>query len=82
VFHVVDELSEWDYDRCDDVDAGDACRSCNATRSTRAVAVRSLPPGECLVVAVDYVEEGQWNDPEYLETFRRGAGARSFLKNA
>jgi len=24
-------------------------------------------------VAVDYVEDGQWNDPEYLETLRRYA---------
>jgi hypothetical protein len=33
--------------------------------------IRGLPPGEFLVVAVDYVEDGQWNDPEYLETLRR-----------
>jgi len=24
--------------------------------------------GEFLAVAVDYVEDGQWNDPEYLES--------------
>ena len=33
--------------------------------------VRGLPPGEYLAVAVDYVEEGSWNDPEYLESIRR-----------
>jgi carboxypeptidase family protein len=33
--------------------------------------IRGLPPGEFLAVAVDYVEDGQWNDPEYLESLRR-----------
>jgi hypothetical protein len=35
--------------------------------------VKGLPPGEYLAVAVDYVPEGQWNDPEYLESLRRDA---------
>ena len=29
--------------------------------------VRGLPPGEYLAVALDYVQDGQWNDPEFLE---------------
>lgn len=33
--------------------------------------IRGLPPGEYLAVAIDYVEEGMWNDPEYLESVRR-----------
>jgi protocatechuate 3,4-dioxygenase beta subunit len=33
--------------------------------------IRGLPPGEYLAVAVDYVEERMWNDPEYLESIRR-----------
>jgi hypothetical protein len=33
--------------------------------------IKGLPPGEFLAVAVDYVEDGQWNDPEYLESIRR-----------
>jgi hypothetical protein len=33
--------------------------------------VQGLPPGDYLAVAVDYVEEGAWNDPEYLESIRR-----------
>jgi hypothetical protein len=33
--------------------------------------IRGLPPGEYLAVAIDYVEEGMWNDPEYLESIRR-----------
>ena len=30
-----------------------------------------LPAGEYLAVAVEYVEDGLWNDPEYLESLRR-----------
>ena len=33
--------------------------------------IKGLPAGQYLAVAVDYVEEGQWNDPEYLESLRR-----------
>jgi hypothetical protein len=33
--------------------------------------IKGLPPGEYLAAAVDYVEEGMWNDPEYLESIRR-----------
>jgi hypothetical protein len=33
--------------------------------------VRGLPAGEYLVVAIDYVQDGTWNDPEYLESLRR-----------
>lgn len=33
--------------------------------------IKGLPPGEYLAVAVDYVQEGMWNDPEYLESIRR-----------
>ena len=33
--------------------------------------IRGLPPGEYLAVAIDYVEDGMWNDPEYLESIRR-----------
>jgi hypothetical protein len=32
--------------------------------------VGSLLPGEYLAVAVDYVEQGIWNDPDYLESLR------------
>ena len=35
--------------------------------------IRGLPPGEYLAVAIDYVQEGLWNDPEYLESIRRDA---------
>jgi len=33
--------------------------------------IKGLPPGDYLAVAVDYVPEGMWNDPEYLESLRR-----------
>jgi protocatechuate 3,4-dioxygenase beta subunit len=33
--------------------------------------IKGLPPGDYLAVAVDYVQEGMWNDPEYLESIRR-----------
>jgi protocatechuate 3,4-dioxygenase beta subunit len=33
--------------------------------------IKGLPPGEYLAVAVDYVQDGMWNDPEYLESIRR-----------
>ena len=35
--------------------------------------IKGLPAGEYLAVAVDYVAEGMWNDPEYLEGLRRYA---------
>ena len=33
--------------------------------------IKALPAGEYLAVAFDYVEDGSWNDPEYLESIRR-----------
>ena len=33
--------------------------------------LKGLPPGEYLAVAVDYVPDGMWNDPAYLESLRR-----------
>jgi hypothetical protein len=35
--------------------------------------IRPLPAGSYYVVAVDYVEQGQWLDPEYLERLRPSA---------
>jgi hypothetical protein len=34
---------------------------------------RALPPGEYQLIALDYIEDGAWNDPEYLESLRRHA---------
>jgi carboxypeptidase family protein len=36
--------------------------------------VKGLPAGEYLVIALDYIEDGAWHDPEYLESLRRDAG--------
>jgi hypothetical protein len=33
--------------------------------------IRNLPAGEYLAVAITYVPDGMWNDPEYLESIRR-----------
>jgi hypothetical protein len=35
--------------------------------------IRGLPPGEYLATAIDYVEEGMWNDPDYLDALGGGA---------
>jgi hypothetical protein len=35
--------------------------------------IRGLLPGDYLAVALDYVDDGLWNDPEYLESLRRQA---------
>jgi hypothetical protein len=67
----------------------DASRWSDDSRWVRAVRpdqqgryqIRGLPPGEYLAVAVDYVEEGSWNDPEYLESIRRH-GQRLTLREA
>jgi hypothetical protein len=33
--------------------------------------VKGLPPEDYLAVALEYVEDGSWNDPEYLESLRK-----------
>lgn len=35
--------------------------------------IKGLPAGEYFAIAIDYVQEGMWNDPEYLDTIRRYA---------
>jgi len=35
--------------------------------------VRSLPPGEYLAIALEYIEDTAWNDPDYLESLRQFA---------
>jgi hypothetical protein len=34
-------------------------------------AEKGLPPGDYLAVALEYVDEVAWQDPEYLESLRR-----------
>jgi hypothetical protein len=35
--------------------------------------IAGLPAGEYFIIAVDYVQDGLWNDPEYLDSIRRDA---------
>jgi hypothetical protein len=35
--------------------------------------IKGLPMGEYLAIALDYVEAGLWNDPDFLESLRRDA---------
>lgn len=59
----------------------DAGKWAGDSRSVRAVRpdqqglfqIKGLPAGGYLAIAVDYVEEGTWNDPEYLEELRSSA---------
>ena len=43
------------------------------TDQSGAFRIRSLPPGDYLVVVSDDVEQGEWFDPAYLEQSRTGA---------
>ena len=65
VIVFVDDASQWTEDS----------RFVAAARPDRGGhwVVEGLPPGKYLAVAVDYVEEGQWHDPEYLESIRTSA---------
>jgi hypothetical protein len=61
--------------------ADDAQKWSLGARAVRAVRpdqqgryqVKGLAMGEYLAIAVDYVEDGMWNDPEFLESLRREA---------
>jgi hypothetical protein len=35
--------------------------------------IKGLPSGDYLAVALDYVQNGMWNDPQFLESLRRDA---------
>ena len=41
-----------------------------AVISSGKVELTDLLPGAYVVAAIDYVEEGMWNDPEYLDSIR------------
>ena len=43
--------------------------------------IKGLPGGEYFAVAIDYVQDGTWNDPEYLESIR-GRALRFLLSDA
>lgn len=60
----------------------DAARYVSAVRPDQdgAFAVHGLPPGDYLAVAIGYVDQGRWNDPEYLESLRRFGQRVSLVK--
>jgi protocatechuate 3,4-dioxygenase beta subunit len=43
--------------------------------------IKGLPPGDYLAIALDYVEDGIWNDPEYLDSIRPEARKLKLLEN-
>jgi hypothetical protein len=57
------------------------------SRTVRAVrpdqhgkfSIKGLPAGRYLIAAVDYVQDGQWYDPEFLADLRLRAGPQSRL---
>jgi hypothetical protein len=59
--------------------ASDADKWSDESRYVRAVRpdaqgqyeIKGLPAGDYLAVALDYVQDGLWNDPEYLGSIRR-----------
>jgi hypothetical protein len=53
----------------------DGTRMIRATRPDQRgrFTFKGLPAGEYLLIALDYVLEGQWNDPEYLEGLKSRA---------
>jgi hypothetical protein len=61
--------------------ASDAEKWFESSRTVRATRpdqqgqwqIKGLPAGEYLAIALEYVEDGAWNDPEYLESLRRAA---------
>jgi hypothetical protein len=44
--------------------------------------IRGLPPGDYLAVAIGYIDEGDWNDPVYLESVRRYAQPLTLAEGA
>jgi hypothetical protein len=62
----------------------ESSRSVRAARPDRQGAwqIRGLPAGEYLAIAIDYVQEGAWNDPEYLDSLRRGAQTVTLAEGA
>lgn len=51
---------------------GEASRYVRAVRPTQAgeFEVKGLPPGDYRAIAIEYLPEGDWNDPDVLESFR------------
>jgi hypothetical protein len=37
--------------------------------------IKALPPGDYLAIALDFIEDGAWNDPDLLDSLRKDATA-------
>ena len=55
--------------------SGSTSRSVRAARPDQQGQwqLKGLPPGDYLAVARESIEDGAWNDPEFLEGLRAGA---------
>jgi len=80
---LTDARSQPIHDATVIVFAADSSRWFEGSRSVKAARpdqqgqwqVKALPPGEYLAIALEYVEDGSWNDPDYLESLRKLATA-------
>jgi hypothetical protein len=78
---LTDEKNQPVHDATVVVFAAEAERWFESSRAVKAARpdqqgqwrIRALPAGEYLAVALEYVEDGSWNDPDYLESLRRSA---------
>ena len=54
---------------------GEDSRMVRTVRSDKAGTFRlpALPPGDYLAIALEYVLDGDWNDPQFLESLRESA---------
>jgi hypothetical protein len=50
----------------------DVVRHARPDQSGR-ISIRGIVPGEYYALALPFIEEGQWNDPEYLDALSRSA---------
>ena len=78
---LVDDKNEPVYDATVVVFAAEPERWFESSRSVKSARpdqqgqwrIKALPPGEYLAIALEYVEDGSWNDPEYLDSLRKDA---------
>ena len=79
--HVSDEKGQPAVDGTIVVFAVDAGKWTDGSRYVRSMRtdqgggwqIRGLPPGDYFAIALDYVEDGMWNDPDYLGSLQPGA---------
>lgn len=87
---LVDDKDQPVHDATVVVFAADADKWFESSRAVKAARpdqqgqwrVKALPPGDYLAIALEYVEDGAWNDPEYLESLRKAASSVSLGEGA